>query len=135
MRFPAFCLCLLFAPPAWADVWTFETPSRNIQCSVGEGRDGSDLSCTIVNRQGPPAMPQPAGCGHPWGHVFFMLNRGPARVVCEPIYDSPGAQDTAEYGVTGRFGGFTCLSSTSGLRCVNEDGHGFFLSRRSQSVF
>lgn len=125
----------LAVAPALADVFTFETPSENIQCSVGLEHGGSDIHCTIINREGPPAAPRPATCGSDWGHEFQMGNRGPVQMVCAPLNRNKGGHDRADYGVTGRFGGFVCLSETTGLTCRNEDGHGFFLSRRSQQVF
>jgi hypothetical protein len=120
---------------AAADVWTFETPSENIQCSVGESLEGSDLACTIIERSGPPAAPRPAGCTSDWGHDFFMRDRGPVQLLCQPLHRGRDGFDRAEYGVTGQFGGFTCTSSTSGLECRNLDGHGFFLSRARQLAF
>ena len=53
---------------------------------------------------------------------------------CGPPGGAPGG-DVAQYGQTGRFGGITCLSSQQGFECRNADGHGFFLSRKRQSVF
>lgn len=126
---------LLFATPAFSDVWTFETPSENIQCSVGEGAVNSDIQCTIIERYGEPALPRPANCQSEWGHSFLMLDNGPVQMLCEPLNRSRNGFDRAEYGVTGRFGGFVCHSSKSGLECTNKDGHGFFLSRRVQRVF
>ncbi|NOE26089.1 DUF6636 domain-containing protein [Ruegeria sp. HKCCD6157] len=123
------------ASPAVADVWTFETPSENIQCSVGESADSSDIQCTIIEKYGPPAMPRPANCQTDWGHDFLMFDTGPVELLCQPLNRSRDGFDRAEYGVTGRFGGFTCTSSTKGLECRNLDGHGFFLSRAVQQVF
>lgn len=120
---------------AQADVWTFATPSENIQCVVGEDFGGSDLTCTIINREGPTALPRPAGCASDWGHAFFMQNRGTVTLECKPLDRSKNGFDRAEYGVRGEFGGFVCQSEKTGLECWNEDGHGFFLSRRSQRVF
>lgn len=120
---------------AVADVFNFETPSGNIDCSVGLGQASSDIYCTIHERSGPPAAPRPSGCNSDWGHNFFMLNRGAVQIMCEPKGPNHEAFERAEYGVTGRFGGFACTSSKKGLECRNEDGHGFFLSRASQRVF
>lgn len=128
-------LLLLSVSSTLADVWTFETPSENIQCTVGEGPAGSDLECTIIDRNGPPAAPRPAGCRQDWGHSFFMRDRGPVEMLCEGLSRNKDGFDTAEYGVTGNFGGFTCHSSRKGLECRNMDGHGFFLSRARQTVF
>lgn len=136
MRFLSLLAASLMCPiAANADVFTFETPSENIQCSVGLEAGFSDISCTIINRSGPFAFPKPAACAGSWGHVFEMNNRGPVRMACGPFSRDKSAFDKAEYGVTGRFGGFVCESATTGLTCRNEDGHGFSLSRRSQKVF
>ncbi|MAZ15209.1 MAG: hypothetical protein CL535_02555 [Ahrensia sp.] len=127
---------LAFAIPAAADVWTFETPSENIQCSVGEDFEVlSDIHCTIIERSGPPAAPRPTDCGLDWGHAFYMKEEGPAELLCETLDRNKDGFDRAEYGVTGEFGGFTCQSSRKGLECRNRDGHGFFLSRARQSIF
>ncbi|WP_170427829.1 DUF6636 domain-containing protein [Ruegeria arenilitoris] len=126
---------VLLATGAQADVWTFETPSENIQCSVGQELNGSDIYCTIIERRGDPAMPRPADCQSDWGHDFFMLNTGPVQMMCEPLNRNRDGFERAEYGVTGKFGGFTCHSSKKGLECKNQDGHGFFLSRAVQRVF
>ena len=127
------CLSLLTSPAA-ADVWSFATPSGNIECWVGEDFGGSDLKCTIFQRAAP--MPQFPACPVNRGITVFMLNRGGVEVTCPPAGESPtGAQHVADYGVEGNFGGFTCFSARTGLQCRNEDGHGFHLSRRNQSVF
>lgn len=134
------CFLTFFALPAVADVWTFETPSENIQCTVGEGFDEneqaqSDISCTIIDRSGPPALPRPNNCGSAWGHMFFMRNKGPVQMECgAPSQDRSGSS-RADYGVTAEIVGMTCHSSQQGLTCTNSDGNGFFLSRRRQAVF
>ena len=132
---PAALGILALPDPAGADVWTFETPSGNIQCLVGEEPEASDLTCTIIDRTGPPARPLPADCMSNWGHTFFMRNTGPVEMICEELQRHRDGFDRAEYGVTGRFGGFTCQSEKTGLTCRNQDGHGFSLSRARQTVF
>ncbi|WP_417679763.1 DUF6636 domain-containing protein [Roseibium sp.] len=129
------CAAWLPAKSTLADVWTFETPSENIQCTVGEG-DGapSDITCTIIDRSGPPALPHPTTCNSDWGHTFSMLERGPVEILCQDTDRSRDGFDMADYGVTGNFGGFTCHSSKQGLKCTNRDGNGFFLSRRQQTI-
>lgn len=120
---------------ALADVWTFETPSKNIQCTVGEGVGlQSDITCTIIDRSGPDALPRPTACHSDWGHTFSMRERGPVEILCQETDRSKGGFDVANYGVTGNFGGFTCHSSQQGLKCTNRDGNGFFLSRRQQTI-
>jgi peptidoglycan hydrolase-like protein with peptidoglycan-binding domain len=129
-------IVLLLAPtPALSDIWTFETPSENIQCVVGQDFNVlSGIDCTIIERSGPPARPRPQGCTEGWGHLFSMQETGPVEMACGyPSRDKSGF-DRADYGVTGNFGGFTCHSSTKGLRCTNRDGNGFFLSKRRQQI-
>jgi len=130
-----FVLFVVITLPARADVWTFETPSENIQCVVGEDVDGSDLTCTIITRTGGPAQPKPSDCQSDWGHTFFMRDHGPIEIMCGPTNQNKDGFDRAEYGVTGEFGGFTCSSTRKGLTCTNRDGHGFFLSRARQDAF
>ncbi len=120
---------------AFADVWSFETPSENVQCTVGQDFNvQSDITCTIIERSGPPALPRPGNCTAGWGHVFSMRERGPVTMECQHPSQDRSAFDRADYGVTGEFGGFTCLSTRQGLTCTNRDGNGFFLSRRQQAV-
>ncbi|WP_299948003.1 DUF6636 domain-containing protein [uncultured Ruegeria sp.] len=134
-RLFVFFAIVLCASPSLADVWTFETPSENIQCVVGEGAGDSDLSCTIIERNGAPALPRPADCRSDWGHDFFMTNTGAVRMLCQPVSLNRDGFDRADYGITGRFGGFVCHSTKKGLECKNEVGHGFFLSRAKQRIF
>ena len=127
-------LLALLPLPAAADVWSFNTPSGNIECWVGEDFGGADIECTIYQRSAP--MAQFPACPVHRGISVAMLNRGGVNVTCIPEGKRPlGAQDVAQYGVTGNFGGFTCLSSRKGLDCRNEDGHGFFLSRAVQQAY
>jgi len=128
-------LCFL-SSTASADVWSFATPSGNIECWVGEDFNGSDISCTIFDRSKPAAVPQLQTCPLHRGITVKMLDRGYVEARCTAAGDRPsGGQSVADYGVTGTFGGFACHSSTRGLECRNEDGHGFFLSRAVQRVF
>jgi len=125
----------LLATSAQADVWTFETPSQNIQCTVGqEAGVQSDITCTIIERSGSYALPRPSDCSSDWGHTFSMREYGSVEGYCGPTNRSRNGFSKAEYGVTGEFGGFTCDSSKRGLKCTNRDGNGFFLSRKVQSV-
>lgn len=134
MRMLVLTLSVL-AGPALADVFLFETPSGNIQCSVGLGAGWSDISCDIIEKSGPPALPRPSDCSQAWGHRFTMLETGPVQVECSAPPTDFDISEKAPYGVSGEWGGISCLSETTGLTCRNADGRGFFLSRRSQTVF
>lgn len=137
MRFLAPLLLTLLATQAVADVTPIKTPSGNIECYIGSGDGPSDIECAIHARSGPPAQPKPADCKGPWGHHFDLRETGPVVMKC----GGPGAKNTAPgvglapYGQTGEFGRITCRSEKTGFECRNADGHGFFLSRRRQTVF
>ena len=128
--------CLL-ASPATADVFMFQTPSGNVVCSGGvDTGDISDVMCEIIERNGPPAQPRPAGCSAAWGHHYSMPSRGPVEMACGgPRARGGRGVEVAPYGVTGRWGKISCRSEQTGLTCTNADGHGFFLSRARQAVF
>lgn len=138
MRIAVILVGLSVAAPAAADVFTFATPSGNIECSVGIGEGPSDIICTIYNREGPPALPKPATCTGIWGHDFMMRSIGRVEMTCRdrPLGQPGGAQGIAHYGEQSGFDpALVCLSTERGLECRNSEGHGFFLSRARQSVF
>ncbi|MFN4129111.1 MAG: DUF6636 domain-containing protein [Paracoccaceae bacterium] len=136
MRALVLTSALLLPTTGTADVFGFSTPTRNIECSVGLSEDSADIRCTIHEKNGADPRPRPASCTGPWGHQFWLDERGPVTMVC----GGPGTKNTArhidiaEYGVTGRFRDITCLSERTGFQCRNADGHGFFLSRAKRVV-
>jgi hypothetical protein len=107
----------------------FRTPSGNIYCA----HFGS-LRCDI--RSGlVPKPSKPAGCDFDWGQTYGLNRSGPARIGC--VSDSvftPSAR-ILRYGTRWSRGGITCVSRTSGLRCANASGHGFFMSRQRSFRF
>jgi hypothetical protein len=121
----------VIAAPAAADGLGFRTPSGNIYCNGG--METPHLYCVIVNREPGSA---PDGC--PAGRQFdaFIEEHGRATGQCGRAGGRVSTYtDVAQYGVTGEFGRIVCRSETKGFTCRNADGHGFFLSRRSQQVF
>lgn len=127
-------LCLLVWPAtALADGYGFMTPSGNIFCNGAV--EVSEISCTLAERSGPPALPRPASCTATWGHSYTLQATGGVTMVCSGPPSRVNYTDIAPYGVTGRFGAITCQSESSGLTCVNASGHGFSLSRGRQQVF
>jgi len=131
---PVVLLCLLVLPTgAIADGYGFMTPSGNIYCNGAV--EVSEITCSIVERSGPPAQPRPGSCSRSWGHTFNLRATGQATLSCENPPRRVNYTDIAPYGVTGRFGDITCLSENTGLTCQNSSGHGFFLSRGRQEIF
>ena len=130
-----FWLLLLTLPTsAHADGFGFMTPSGNIFCN-GHVSGGGGIACTIVSRNGPPAMPKPASCNQVWGHEFSVDGSGRATMLCDTRPSRVDYSDIANYGVSAKFGDITCTSKRTGFTCRNKDGHGFFLSRRKQEIF
>ncbi|MBN9888843.1 DUF6636 domain-containing protein [Salipiger abyssi] len=133
----AFLVLAGLAAPVAADVSPFRTPSDNVRCWIGTGEGPPDLSCEIVEINGAPNVARPASCSGPWGHKYELLSHGDVRLECgAPVKGaSPPGVDVAPYGVSSDWGGISCLSERSGLRCQNVDGHGFLLSRRVLKVW
>ncbi|MWD28300.1 hypothetical protein E0K89_012510 [Aquicoccus sp. SCR17] len=121
------------ASAAQADGYGFRTPSGNIYCNGSI--EGGEIGCSIVERSGPPAAPDPGACSGVWGHHVQLGPTGPAQVVCGAVPRKSTYTDVAPYGVSGQFAEITCHSATSGLQCANPQGHGFFLSRAKQAIW
>ncbi|MBT2135389.1 hypothetical protein KK137_13710 [Croceibacterium sp. LX-88] len=131
---------LLIVPPGAARVpageESFSTPSGNIQCLYykTEGESPS-LRCEIEEVSNtPPARPE--DCELDWGNAFEIAaeSRRGERICHGDTIAVPNPRVIA-YGETWSRGGFTCLSSREDLRCRNERGAGFALSRARQDVF
>ena len=136
MRFLVLACFLVLPMPAAADIFTFETPSGNIDCSVGIGDGPADIVCTIYQREGAPARPRPADCTRGWGHVFKLRGEGPVTMACQDPGKNVKMFEIADYDVeSADWGGLSCVSRKTGLECRNADGHGFVLSRRVQKVY
>ncbi|MFN3764052.1 MAG: DUF6636 domain-containing protein [Aliihoeflea sp.] len=126
---------ILMMPTAVAaDGYGFMTPTGNIYCNGAV--EVSEISCTIVERSGPPTRPKPGSCAGIWGHTFSLAATGEAILSCENVPPRRvDYSDIATYGVTAEFGDITCRSESNGLTCQNKSGHGFSLSRRNQKLF
>ncbi|MEQ8307082.1 MAG: hypothetical protein RIA09_11005 [Hoeflea sp.] len=134
LLFAAATVAMFLPNTAGADGFGFMTPSGNIYCN-GMVSGGGSISCVIVNRSGTPPMPRPASCSGVWGHEFDLDGTGSARLTCGERPETVDYSDIAQYGLSADFGSITCKSEKTGLTCRNKSGHGFFLSRRKQSVF
>ena len=133
--FRLFFIVVLMVPiAAAADGYGFMTPTGNIYCNGAV--EVSEISCTIVERSGPPTQTKPVSCAGTWGHTFNLTATGQAMLSCE---SNPPRRvnysDIASYGMVGEFGDITCRSESNGLTCQNKSGHGFSLAKRSQELF
>lgn len=128
----ALVLTLVCATPAAADGFGFRTPSGNIYCN-GSLQGGALIDCTIIKREAGSA---PGNC--PAGRELSVSlgERGGTAWSCDgPAGRQSSYSDVANYGKTAEFGRIICRSERTGFSCQNVDGHGFFLSRRSQRLF
>jgi Family of unknown function (DUF6636) len=94
----------------------------------------ANLRCDILSGL-KPVPRKPPGCQNDWQFGYQVGPTGRARKVCagDSVF-SRGAR-VIRYGTTWRSGPFACKSSRSGLRCRNQSGRGFFLSRQHSYRF
>jgi hypothetical protein len=119
------------AGAAPAHAFWFQTPSHNIAC-MG---DKHSIRCDtrFQTKFMAPAY-KPKGCDVDWGPLT-MGPRTRAHIACVGDTVLNPKASVLAYGTTKIFGPFTCTSRTSGLRCRNLAGHGWFLRRQKQFRF
>lgn len=107
---------------------SFVMPSRNISCYYFSS-SGGGLRCDG------PLNPEPTGpCRLDWTGLY--LNPiGPAGPECAGGSVYSNTAPMLAYGRTWQRGGIECLSQETGLRCVNQNGHGFTLARAGYTFF
>ena len=131
-------LMALGGPAAAQDQAGFKMPSGNVFCIIEAPYDGhpqSDLRCDIMQINGRLPRP-PADCDLSWGDAFSVSERGRTGIrVCHGDTVRNDELPVLGYGATWNEGGFSCMSSPTGVTCTNEGGHGFSLSRAVQRVF
>ncbi|WP_316015175.1 DUF6636 domain-containing protein [Roseobacter sp. HKCCA0434] len=125
-------IALSIASPALAEDIVFTSPSGNIRCILSDSLGGArcDLGVTTQSFTTPPA-----DCDGDWGQSFGVGRDGAGAPLC--VTDAIGGADplVLPYGAGLSYGGIECLSSETGMTCVNRDGGGFALRRAEQSVF
>jgi hypothetical protein len=117
---------------AVTSLFSFQTPSHQIGC-VG---DAHYIRCDTryATKYAQPRY-KPKGCDLDWGPLS-MGPRGKAGVICAGDTALDRHAPVLGYGKSRLYAGkFRCTSRTSGLRCQNRSGHGWFLSRQKQSIF
>ncbi|HKZ15076.1 MAG TPA: DUF6636 domain-containing protein [Solirubrobacterales bacterium] len=111
---------------------TFRSPSGNIGCALYEG----GARCDIRKRDWSPP-PRPAQCPEQvdYGQGIEVAHRGEAGFVCAGDTALDPSASALSYGTASQVGGAECISRKNGVTCVNQAGHGFFLSVQSYQVF
>ena len=106
----------------------FRTPSGNIGCVYAAAGKQSTVRCDI--RSGlKPKPARPKACDLDYGDSYQLAKTGRAIVVCHGDTAIDPHAPVLAYGKTFRGVGLNCTSKTTGLRCGNSGGHGFFMSR------
>ena len=110
----------------------FRTPSGNIGCVLSEG----GARCDIRKRDWKP-LPRPASCPSQvdYGQGLQVAHGGQASFVCAGDTALESGLASLSYGTAARVGGSECISRDDGVTCVNQAGHGFFISVQSYQVF
>jgi hypothetical protein len=110
----------------------FRTPSGNIGCVLSQG----GARCDIRKRDWAP-LPRPATCPEQvdYGQGLQVAHSGQASFVCAGDTALEPGLAALSYGTAARVGGSECISRTDGVTCVNQAGHGFFISVQSYQVF
>jgi hypothetical protein len=106
---------------------TFQMPSKNIGCATSEGV----LVCDILSGLKPEPKRK---CEVDWTGME-MERLGPAQPRCagDTAYDQ--SAPVLEYGTSWSRDGFTCASQANGVQCLNQEKHGFLLSRETWTQF
>ena len=123
----------------------FKTPSNNIHCDIDQSELTTDspkapsadiyLRCDILKFDNAPP-PKPRDCDGDWGQAFVVAGSGTtASRICYTDTTLNEQHEVLPYGSVWQRNGLTCRSESSGLTCFNSLGHGFTLSRRSQTLF
>jgi hypothetical protein len=110
----------------------FRTPSGNIGCAM----TGAGARCDIRKRDWAP-LPRPAACSKEvdYGQGLQIGRVGQASFVCAGDTTLEPGTSALSYGTASRVGGSECISRSDGVTCVNQAGHGFFISIQSYQVF
>mgnify|MGYP005827717077 CR=1 FL=1 len=115
-----------FQPPPDA----FQTPSGNVHCLLR----AEQLRCQVLEHAY-ATPPKPAGCTQDWGGRLALRADGRDALVCEAWTVRNDEAFVLGYGARWEKAGISCTSEESGLRCVNQAGHGFQVSRARLELF
>ena len=126
----------------------FSSPSKNINCIYENSRGDTpvlQVRCDIMQFK-PTLNLRPIETKESieiFGHctkdkmrAFTIdINSTETKVTCPSDAPISINQPILPYNHSWQKNGLACVSQTSGMRCYNNLGHGFFLSRNQQSIF
>lgn len=118
-------------------VATFKSPSGNINCTmyVDYPTFGNKAICSIVTHQY-RSLPGSSGGSCGAGDSVEVSSAQGARspAVCVVGHLGTGLAELPS-GQSLTFGGITCLSTDSGVKCIGSDGRGFVISQREIALY
>ena len=113
----------------------FRSPTGNIHCQFF-ANDGNPLIRCDLRRITNRPLPRPRDCNLDWGRAFEISARDTRGA---PVCHGDTMQDdrlpVLRYGQRWERGGLACTSARNGVSCRNASGHGFWVSRDTQSMF
>ena len=125
---------LAFVGTAHAAIIRFRVPSGpgTIGCIYNSAR--ANLRCDILTGLNPPPG-KPRNCQLDWRYGYQMHRTGRVQTVCGGVEAVATRAKVLRYGHRWKRDSFNCLSRNVGLRCQNDSGHGFFISRKHSYRF
>lgn len=113
----------------------FSSPSKNLVCGGDMPGEAGAVVCYVHETTAKPPLLQPADCPLDWGQMFALNRHGKAQMLCYSDYPFAADTPTLAYGKSIAGQGWRCSSSAQGIRCTNQSGHGFDISRQKQTLF
>jgi hypothetical protein len=132
----AVALAMAATPARAGDTTAFHTPSKNIYCYGEVSGEGTTIDCELLTQTNKkPLRPQPADCDLDWGSRFAVKNDGKATMVCAGDTLRSNEAKNLPYGKRLDFYGIACTATKQGLECINDDAHGFRISKSKQEIY
>lgn len=128
--------------------YEFTSPSRSVRCQGGRAAadgepafNGAQCSAFASDKdwKALPELPCPEDCDLDAMTIHTVGSEGKAEryAACtgDMYYNPEESVPALPCGETVRGEGWQCTSSRQGMRCENDDGHGFMLNRQQQTLF
>ena len=114
----------------------FHTPSKNIYCYGFVDNATTTIDCELLSKTNDkPVRPRPNNCEQEWGNRFALGALGKAQMICSGDTLRSGQAKVLPYGNRLDYYGIACTASKQGLECINDDAHGFFISKSTQKMY
>ena len=120
---------------AQSSVVGFQTPTKNINCTIYTDLSPRTLECMVATYTG-KVPKRPADCELDWTAQADLGTTGRASLfACRGDTSWWVDAPVLAYGKTFRNGAFTCKSEKTGVTCTNGSKRGFKVSRGSITAF